>query len=300
VERTRITIVAFGLGLLTVAAATPPAQAQSNRPRHGVVVPAPRIYTSPTTPLIEEGFRRLRSGSRNPDNYLGGRYNPEYITIYPPRYNNNGGGWGGGWYGYPGYGYYGGYPYGYGYPAYGNGYPYGYGYGLPGQPLPQVPLQRDVIVQREAPRDVQPEQRPRDNGDGFYLGGRAANESISDALDDIRKAWLNGDVNRLKARLKSDGKVRVYLKGEYKYSMDNREFAALVKDAMTRFDTIAFELDRPQSEEAGRAFVTGKHTYTDADKTKQEVYVSYGLQRVDGKWLIVEAGSSATPVTRHQ
>ncbi|HEU4751593.1 MAG TPA: hypothetical protein VFU47_00715, partial [Armatimonadota bacterium] len=135
---------------------------------------------------------------------------------------------------------------------------------------------------------------------GFYLGNRKESESLSDALDDIRKAWLNGDVERIRSRFKAETKIRIYPKGEYKYSVESRDFSAMIQDAMKRIDTIAFEFDRPQSEDPNRAFVTGKHTFVDADQQRQTTYISYTLERLDGRWYITGAGSSSSPIAKHQ
>lgn len=143
-------------------------------------------------------------------------------------------------------------------------------------------------------------EKPR-TGDDFYLGRGTQTETITDALDDIRKAWLNGDFGRLKARFKSEGQVRVYPKGQFKYAVPAQEFLGMVKDAMTRLDTVALEFDRPKSESAGKVFVSGKHTFIDAEKNRSESYISYGLERQDGKWVITEAGSSSTAaISKHE
>jgi hypothetical protein len=283
---------ALGAALLT--AASPGAEAQSgsrHRPK-----PPPQIIEVPPPPLgprslglLEQDFQRMRATSPNPNNFHYGRWNPQFQTIQP----RSGGFFGGGFfYGYPGY---------IGYPAYPvypyGGYPYGAGYGYYGQP-PVV--QRDIIVipqpqprQEERPR-VEPPRAPEDRPQP------AQQESITDALDDIRKAWLNGDLERVRARLTAGSRVRLYPNGDYRYAVDAAEFGSMLQNAMKSIDTISFEFDRPKSEEAGRAFVTGKHVYVDAENSRRTTYVSYTLQRVDGRWKIVEAGSSADPITAHR
>jgi hypothetical protein len=275
---------------------------RSGYPQHSQAVPdgsylrvLPPEHLQPMTPgslLIEQGFRYMRATSPNPNTFMYGRWNPRVEVVTPP----------------PAYYVPPVYPYPYPYGGGGYGYPYG-GY-------PPVVLQQEVIIlqdrmaeiNRNAGRGQLPAGRSqapgsevrggrREAGEGIRPT-RAANESLSDALDDIRKAWLNGDFERLKARIKSEGDVRIYLKGEYKYSIPGKDFAAALKDAMTHIDTTAFELDRPRSEEAGRVTVTGKHTFLDATKQKQETYISYTLERVSGRWKIIEAGSSSTPLLK--
>ncbi len=239
-----------------------------------------------------------------------------------------GGGFGNGGYGgyQPGYGFYGGIQVLYGYYGgyYGYWHPSGIFVALAPQSLVQ---QREVIIYREGSGNggQQPPTdsgrgggtRPpaggaggtggTDQGDGFYLGKRGPKveeEVLSDALDDIRKAWLNGDFDRLKARFKTDGTVGIYPKGQFKYAVPTADFLGMVKDAMSRLDTISLEFDRPKSDANGKVFVSGKHAFYDTDsmdkKEKRETYISYGFERVDGKWKVVEAGSGSAPITKHQ
>jgi hypothetical protein len=339
VKLTKSLALGFGLGVALLSLGGAPARAQvsgrfpGSQPANGRngrgngsgLPQTPGVYPGPngtqvrvlppeslgpnSLGLIERDFQRMRATSSDPDNFLYGRWNPRYEVINPPAqyYPSSGGYYGpgycppGGYYPQAGYGYYGGY---------GSQY-YGGNSGYAG---PQTVIQREYVVIQEdggdrdsrrageaAGRGESGNRKPAE--DDFYLRGRAdraASESLSDALDDIRKAWLNGDFERLRARFKTDGKVRIYPRGQYKYSVDAKEFAAMLKDAMIRIDTISFELDRPRSDSAGRVLVTGKHVFIDADKTKHETYVSYGLERADGKWRIVEAGSSSQPITRHE
>jgi len=303
---------------------TPPtsqsAPYQSALPQHRGRPTQPRPYLRELPPeplgpnslgLLEREFQYMRRTAPYPDKFLYGRWNPRYELVTPPvtQYPSGGG------YYYPGTPYYGGYYYN----SYGNPYAYPYGVGAfgygPNRVSNTVVQQEVVVIQdrardlqqsgelKEAPRSPAParEERAGSKGqlDDFYLGGSKQNETISDALDDIRKAWLNGDVARLGARFKSEGKVRVYPKGEYKYTVEAKEFTSMLKDAMTKIDTVSFEFDRPKTEVSGSVLVTGIHTFIDADKEKRTTYVSYGLERVGGRWLITQAGSSATPIQKH-
>jgi len=300
---------------LSAGAASAQTAGARNQPRYGFgsdqpnppitrVLP-PRQPTSLPGALLDQDLQTMRAGSLYPDKFLYGQYNPRVETFYPPTYgfqpgHGYGGGYSGGFYG-------GGF---YGNVGYGN-FQGGFGFGY--NPYPQV-IQREVYVLRDRytdyggqgsqqapqrraePRREEPrrEERPKNDGD-FYLRNPAAAESISDALDDLRKAWLNGDFERFQARIKTTGEVKILLNGEFKYALRGSEFATIVKDAMTKIDTVAFEFDRPKAEGSGRASVTGKHTFINPAKEKQEVAISYALERMDGKWKVVEAGSSDRP-----
>jgi len=255
--------------------------------------------------LIEQNFEVMRRTSPFPNSFAGGVYNPRgFGHHFRPGY--------GGFYN-PSFGSfaYGGYAFGYGpgvygayvpsvYSAYGSWYP------------PYLPTDHVYIIDREVVRDAprveegQPDDRaPVESGKtrtsddaDYYLAPRSG-ESVDDAIADIRHAWMNGDYARLKSRMRAKGKVRIYLKGKYKYSVDAPDFEQMTRDAMTRIDTVSFSLDRVQRQGDDRVFAGGKHVYYDPDHQKQEVYVSYGLVKEDGRWKIAEAGSSTEPITTH-
>lgn len=309
--RTGIRLMLGAAAAVTTLVATAPAQAQGGRSgrRHNPpiirqVPPPPLLPNSPG--LLEEGFQAMRRSSPRPNDFLYGRWNPSYEVIRPPiQYQP---GHGGGHYGPI----YGGFPYGYpyGYP-YGGGYysSFGYGYGYPyAYGSNNTIVQREIYVyppsaQPSTPQPAQPRVperapvRPSEGGDFYLRPGEP--ETLSAALDDIRKAWLNGDFNRLQSRLNTEGQLRIFVKGQYRYAVDGRSFGGMVRDAMAKIDTVAFEFDRPKGEQGGRAFVTGRHTFVDGEKQKQTTFISYMLEKVGGPWKITEAGSSSEPITAH-
>lgn len=296
----------IALGLLVVAA--PAARAQRGG-QHGKPGMSHGNFSSrPLFPPILDPFWATPQALLNRDiafrngqsyapysGYAGSPYSG-YRNIYPG-YSS------GGYYSYP-YGGYSSFPYDYYSPGYGSygsygSYPYGQSYQPPiviiNEPIVSPPNMGSGGTDTGTSRE-----RQRPSGEDFYLKGRSEGENLAAALDDIRKAWLNGDFDRIKARFAAEGKIRIYSGGQYRYSVDVKEFTQLLKDAMTRLDTTAFEFDRPVSEQAGRAFVTGKHSFLDADKKQQQTYISYLLERIDGKWKITQAGSSSSPITHHE
>jgi hypothetical protein len=253
----------------------------------------PPLFSPFSSGTLERNFAIMRATSPNPGAFMGGQLNPQRSRFHGGSFRggfSDGGFFGGGFYGG---GVYGGgvYSMGYGFPYYGDGY---YGGGFP----PYVPQERVIIIQREI---VVPREEKQGDSD-YYLTPREsrASESLADAVEDIRKAWLNGDFERLKARIRDDGNVRIYLRGKYKYSISAGDFGQMTRDAMSRIDTSSFELNAPQRLEDGRAFVSGKHVYRDPDGEKREVFVSYVLERDGGRWKIVEAGSGSAAITKHE
>jgi len=210
---------------------------------------------------------------------------------------------------------------GFAYPWYGDSLSYGFGtspfyysgfvpsiYSEYGNWYPQVvPLERVYIIEREVVKDQDDRVEPRLDertepsraSDGEYYLAPRSGETLDDAVSDIKRAWMNGDYDRFKSRIRQEGKVRVYLKGKYKYSVDAADFGQMTRDAMGRVDTISFTLDPAKRRDDTHAFVSGKHVYYDPDHQKREVYVSYGLVRENGHWRIAEAGSSSEPISDH-
>ncbi len=162
-----------------------------------------------------------------------------------------------------------------------------------------------MIRDREAPeprRDREPREgrlEPSSEEEGEYYLAPKSGETLDAAVTEIRRAWMNGDFARLKARMRQNGKVRVYLKGNYRYSVEAADFGQMTRDAMSRIDTISFTLGPAKQRGEDRAFVSGKHVYYDPERQKHEVYVSYGLVREDGRWRIAEAGSSTAAISTH-
>jgi hypothetical protein len=255
------------------------------------------------TGLIDRNFQIMRRNSPFPDRFAGGLYNPVPFSrpFGPRRYR------------FSAFGdfAYGGYFFGFGPAVYGSYVPSVYSlYGSwypPYLPVDHVYIiERQVVGDRPAADSSRPDRvqdedsRPPSSGEegDYYLAPRSG-ETLDDALADIRHAWMNGDFARLKTRLPEKGRVRIYLKGKYKYAVDSGDFDQMTQDAMRRIDTTSFTLDRVKRLTDDRAFAAGKHVYYDPEHEKHEVYVSYGLTKQDGRWRITEAGSSTEPITSH-
>jgi hypothetical protein len=274
------------------------------------------VHSSTWSGLIEQNFAQMRRTSPHPWSFAGGAYNPRpsfrtFGSFYSPTYY------------YPSYGdfFFGGYAFSAGPAFYAGCVPSVYSYY--GSWYPQyLPVERVYIIERERVRDREDDDRepsprsereesaaPSEERDGAYYlspspkddrledAAPMTNESLDDAVAAIRSAWMNGDTDRLLARIVKQGKVRIYLKGKFKYSVDAADFGQMSRDAMSRIDTISFSLTHVQKRGEGRAFVSGKHTYNDPERQKHEVYVSYGLVKEQGRWKIAEAGSSTEPIT---
>jgi hypothetical protein len=292
--------------VLGSALLAPPAMAQASNPPQPFVRQLPPERLHPNSPgLIEQGFEYLRRTSPNPDKFMGGRWNPRFEVVNPTPWWSYVPPTGGGYYPYfpPAYGYYG-YP-NYGYQSFGY-YPQNYGYGYAGP----TAVQREVIVVPQVvPQASQPYRQPaadasrksappKSGSEDFYL--KESQEGVSAALDDLRKAWLDADAERLRARIKPDASIRIYPGGQYRYSVASADFVAMMGSAAKRLQTFSMEFDRPRSLGEDRVFVSGRHVYRDANGAEAETNVSYVLERVKDRWVIAEAGSGTAPISSHR
>jgi hypothetical protein len=264
--------------------------------------------------LIDQNFRIMRRTSPFPHQFAGGMFNRgPFVHRFGPAafgfFNPSFGAFS-----------YGGYAFDYGSPLYGGYVPSVYSLYGSWYP-PYLPQDRVYIIERDVVRDrAEPDTHAEDREDagasekrsqpdasekrssadegGYYLAPHLG-ETLDEAIAEIRHAWMNGDYARLKSRLPEKGRVRIYLKGKYKYAVDAPDFAQMTQDAMKRIDTTSFTLDRVKRLSDDRAFASGEHVYYDPDHVKHEVYVSYGLSRENGRWKITEAGSSTEPIGSH-
>jgi len=152
----------------------------------------------------------------------------------------------------------------------------------------------------DPPGDTEPSRgRSRDD---YYLTRPQPVETLPHALTDIRRAWLNGDAARLRDRVTPDATVKIFPDGHFRSTMSGAEFTQLVRDAMAKMQTKAFDFDPVDRTGGNRVLVTGRHRFivpgNDPGQTAT-VYVSYTLARQGPLWRIVEAGSSSAPIHAH-
>ena len=170
-----------------------------------------------------------------------------------------------------------------GYNAYPSPYFY-YGY----VPL-YVPSTRVVVVDR--PVVIDSGSYVADDTEAYYLN-RSAAQPLDTALDEIRRAWVLGDIDLLLRHVRSDQEVHVYLKGDYVYSLPAEDYRDLTQDAMKNSITTGFRwinIDRRSNDEVQ---ARAEHTFTDNDGERRTVFATYTLVRIHGAWWVAEVGSS--------
>lgn len=137
--------------------------------------------------------------------------------------------------------------------------------------------------------------RPVVIDDGYYLARRDT-VGLDNALSDIRNAWLGGRFDLIKDHVSTGEKIAVLLDGKYDYSVDADDYIKMTSDAVDQIQTISFTWETTRQRTDGDYTAFGKHIYRDSSGTTKTVYVSYTLSRIGGDYIIVEVGSSASPL----
>jgi len=126
--------------------------------------------------------------------------------------------------------------------------------------------------------------------DDYYLS--TSSRELQYAIEDIRRAWLDKDIDALMRHVRTRDHIRVYFKGEYSYSIGPEDYYDMTLDAVDHIYTRRFEVDRVVKKGNRRAYVYAIHEYEDPDGDRHTIYVSYTLERYQGEWWITETGSS--------
>lgn len=134
----------------------------------------------------------------------------------------------------------------------------------------------------------------------YYGGAARVDERGADrAIGDVRRAWLDNDVDLFSRHLTDDLDVQVYFDGEYSYTTSTDDYYGMTADALASTETTSLEFDDPIFISSHEVFYTGRHEFYDPDGNRQTVYVSYRLRRLGTEWYIIAVGSSLEPIQHH-
>ena len=129
-----------------------------------------------------------------------------------------------------------------------------------------------------------------------YTLSSSARRSLRDSLDNVEVAWETGDSDLLLRYASESGKLDVFFKGDYSYTINYEDYSGMTRDAMQTLGTIEFKFDDIKMRRTDEAVAYGYHTYYDSDDDYQKIYVSYTLRRMGSQWYITEVGSSPDPL----
>ncbi|MCS7273362.1 MAG: hypothetical protein NZ550_04345 [Fimbriimonadales bacterium] len=127
----------------------------------------------------------------------------------------------------------------------------------------------------------------------YYLERRQPDEQQR-LLSDLRAAWLLRDPSFVERYIRPNSYIAIYLDGQYAYSLPAQDFIELTRDAIRAVKTEQIRFTRISKRGETQLVVRGEHHYIDeATGIRRLVYIHYTFERVDGRWYLIEAGSSA-------
>ncbi len=119
------------------------------------------------------------------------------------------------------------------------------------------------------------------------------------AIEDVRRAWLEDDMDRLAAHLSDQYDVQVSLDGQYQYTTSDKDYYAMTLDTLSTTRTTSMSFGDPTWLAPDQVVYTGQQVFTDPDGESHTLYVSYRLQQADeGTWYIIGYDSSYQPLTK--
>jgi hypothetical protein len=127
----------------------------------------------------------------------------------------------------------------------------------------------------------------------YYLERRPP-DSQHQMLSDLRAAWLLRDPSYLTRYIRPESYIAIYLDGQYAYSLPAQDYIQMTRDAIRAVRTEQIRFYRVAKRGETQLVVRGEHQYTDdATGVRRLVYIQYTFEQVDGRWYLIEAGSSA-------
>ena len=126
----------------------------------------------------------------------------------------------------------------------------------------------------------------------YELDARDRESGLDRAVDALHEAFRYNSIESLVDITDPGVRIAVFRKGKYEYSLDSGDFLDMTRDAMRTTDTIQFDLYRVRRRASGVYVVSGRHIYRNRDGERRTVYVSYVLERLRGRWILTQVGTS--------
>lgn len=126
----------------------------------------------------------------------------------------------------------------------------------------------------------------------YYYDDRNLDRALARAIDDLREAFRNCDINLLAELTDPKVHIAVYRRGTYEYSLSPNDYLDMTRDMMRTTETIDFDLYRVRRRARDVYVVSGKHVYRNRDGDRRTVYVSFVLERLRGRWTLTQVGTA--------
>ena len=126
---------------------------------------------------------------------------------------------------------------------------------------------------------------------GFYNSSYGNYSALDRSLSDLKDAFIYRDYRALD-RLVPNGRVEIFIDGEYVYSLDGSDYYDITADLIYSSETTDFEVVGVQKIQGNRGYVaTARHEFVDAWGSRQETYLTFTLQPSNGRYQITQAGT---------
>lgn len=149
-----------------------------------------------------------------------------------------------------------------------------------------------IIVLERPTYVIEREVRVLEDDVDYYYLSPEIRTSLKETLQDIKEAWEDGDFDLLLRHVRAEGKIHVYIRGKYSYSLTTEDYRDMTKDAIEHTETKSFDWVKTENISDSEVVAKAKHVFLDKDGNRRTVYASYRLVKERGVWWIVGVGTS--------
>jgi hypothetical protein len=127
---------------------------------------------------------------------------------------------------------------------------------------------------------------------GFYSSSYGNYSALDRSLSDLQDAFLYRDYRALD-RLVPNGRVEIFIDGEYVYSLDGSDYYDITADLIYSAETTDFDVVDVRRLQGNRGYLaTTRHEFIDTWGAAQETYLTFTLQPSgSGYYHITQAGT---------
>jgi len=157
-----------------------------------------------------------------------------------------------------------------------------------------IPVYRDSELDRWRDLGADNYLAARNVENKEYVGSETAADdaALDEAITDIRRSWIDGDIAPLADHVSKDGKIAVVLSGKYIYSLESGDFLGVTKAAYESANRLRFVLDHLHRRDDGVYALTGRHLFTDNSGKERAAYFTYILTKERSGYMITQIASA--------
>jgi len=126
----------------------------------------------------------------------------------------------------------------------------------------------------------------------YYYDDQYRDRTLNRAIDNLRDAFRDSNIDLLAELTDPNVRIAVFRRGKYEYTLEANDYLDMTRDMMRTTETIDFDLYRVRRRARDVYVVSGKHVYLNRDDEKRTVYVSFVLERLQGRWVLTQVGTA--------